>query len=218
MAMISIKNLVKEYDGNLVYDNFNLDIKKGEITVVLGESGCGKTTLLNVLSKLTDYQGQVVGDYAPISRVFQDDRLIPNLTVAQNLLLVNPSANVTKELKDIGLEGKENDYPKSLSGGMKRRVAILRALIFPYKTLLLDEPLNSLDLALKLSLIEKIKKSHKENGGTIVMVTHDIKEAVLIADRIIVLQKGKVVYDNSQIEKKTEDELFDLLSKRNNNS
>ena len=216
--MISIKNLVKEYDGNLVYDNFNLDIKKGEITVVLGESGCGKTTLLNVLSKLTDYQGQVVGDYAPISRVFQDDRLIPNLTVAQNLLLVNPSANVTKELKDIGLEGKENDYPKSLSGGMKRRVAILRALIFPYKTLLLDEPLNSLDLALKLSLIEKIKKSHKENGGTIVMVTHDIKEAVLIADRIIVLQKGKVVYDNSQIEKKTEDELFDLLSKRNNNS
>lgn len=216
--MISIKNLVKEYDGNLVYDNFNLDIKKGEITVVLGESGCGKTTLLNVLSKLTDYQGQVVGDYAPISRVFQDDRLIPNLTVAQNLLLVNPSANVTKELKDIGLEGKENDYPKSLSGGMKRRVAILRALIFPYKTLLLDEPLNSLDLALKLSLIEKIKKSHKENGGTIVMVTHDIKEAVLIADRIIVLQKNKVVYDNSQIEKKTEDELFDLLSKRNNNS
>lgn len=218
MAMISIKNLVKEYDGNLVYDNFNLDIKKGEITVVLGESGCGKTTLLNVLSKLTDYQGQVVGDYAPISRVFQDDRIIPNLTVAQNLLLVNPSANVTKELKDIGLEGKENDYPKSLSGGMKRRVAILRALIFPYKTLLLDEPLNSLDLALKLSLIEKIKKSHKENGGTIVMVTHDIKEAVLIADRIIVLQKNKVVYDNSQIEKKTEDELFDLLSKRNNNS
>ena len=216
--MISIKNLVKEYDGNLVYDNFNLDIKKGEITVVLGESGCGKTTLLNVLSKLTDYQGQVVGDYAPISRVFQDDRIIPNLTVAQNLLLVNPSANVTKELKDIGLEGKENDYPKSLSGGMKRRVAILRALIFPYKTLLLDEPLNSLDLALKLSLIEKIKKSHKENGGTIVMVTHDIKEAVLIADRIIVLQKNKVVYDNSQIEKKTEDELFDLLSKRNNNS
>lgn len=214
--MISIKNLVKEYDGNLVYDNFNLDIKKGEITVVLGESGCGKTTLLNVLSKLTDYQGQVVGDYAPISSVFQDDRLIPNLTVAQNLLLVNPSANVTKELKDIGLEGKENDYPKSLSGGMKRRVAILRALIFPYKTLLLDEPLNSLDLALKLSLIEKIKKSHKENGGTIVMVTHDIKEAVLIADRIIVLQKNKVVYDNSQIEKKTEDELFDLLSKRNN--
>ena len=218
MAMISIKNLVKEYDGNLVYDNFNLDIKKGEITVVLGESGCGKTTLLNVLSKLTDYQGQVVGDYAPISRVFQDDRLIPNLTVAQNLLLVNPSANVSKELKDIGLEDKENDYPKSLSGGMKRRVAILRALIFPYKTLLLDEPLNSLDLALKLSLIEKIKKSHKENGGTIVMVIHDIKEAVLIADRIIVLQKGKVVYDNSQIEKKTEDELFDLLSKRNNNS
>ena len=216
MAMISIKNLVKEYDGNLVYDNFNLDIKKGEITVVLGESGCGKTTLLNVLSKLTDYQGQVVGDYAPISRVFQDDRLIPNLTVAQNLLLINLNANVTKELKDIGLEGKENDYPKSLSGGMKRRVAILRALIFPYKTLLLDEPLNSLDLALKLSLIEKIKKSHKEKGGTIVMVTHDIKEAVLIADRIIVLQKGKVVYDNSQIEKKTEDELFDLLSKRNN--
>ena len=154
----------------------------------------------------------------PFSRVFQDDRLIPNLTVAQNLLLVNPSANVSKELKEIGLEGKENDYPKSLSGGMKRRVAILRALIFPYNTLLLDEPLNSLDLALKLSLIEKIKKSHKENGGTIVMVTHDIKEAVLIADRIIVLQKGKVVYDNSQIEKKTEDELFDLLSKRNNNS
>jgi ABC-type nitrate/sulfonate/bicarbonate transport system ATPase subunit len=79
-------------------------------------------------------------------------------------LLVNPNADVIKELNEIGLSGKENDYPKSLSGGMKRRVAILRALIFPYNTLLLDEPLNSLDLALKLSLIEKIKKF--KTGGS----------------------------------------------------
>ena len=115
MAMIEIKNLVKKYGEKVVFNGFNLEIEQGKTLVILGESGSGKTTLLNVLANITEYQGDIVGLPEKISVVFQQNRLVPNLTVKQNVLLVNSSANASEILKDLGLEGVENALPKSLS-------------------------------------------------------------------------------------------------------
>ena len=214
MAMISIKNLCKSYGENLIFENFNLDILDGEILAILGESGSGKTTLLSVLAGLTDFSGDVLGVEKPVSMVFQKDMLVKNLTVKENLLLVNKDMDVDKVLSEVGLTNKKDEYIKNLSGGMARRVAIARALAFDSKTLFLDEPFINLDLSLKFSLMDKIKE--KRQGKTIVLVTHDIKEAVYLADRIVVVSKGKIVLEcKNQAEDKeqTEKQLFETMLK-----
>ncbi|MBO5713916.1 MAG: ATP-binding cassette domain-containing protein, partial [Clostridia bacterium] len=199
--MISIKNLNKKYGNLTVYENFNLRIEKGKITVILGESGSGKTTLLNVLANLTDYQGEVVGVDKNISFVFQKDRLISNLTVAQNLTLINPSINVDLVLDEYGILDKKDKYPKTLSGGQARRLAIARALNVNASTVFMDEPFINLDVKLKYQLINKIKEQQQKVGSTVIVVTHDVKEAVSIADRIIVLSKGNIVLDQKTVNK-----------------
>lgn len=209
--MISIKNLTKKYGDKIVFDNFNLEIEKNKTTVILGESGSGKTTLLNVLSSQTDYNGEVVGIENPASMVFQTDRLVPNLTVYENLKLVCKNADIDSALKSVNLFDAKDLYPKSLSAGMKRRVSILRALLFNAKTLFMDEPFINLDIALKFSIIEKIKESQKSTPKTVIIVTHDIKEAVSIADRIIVIKDGKVIFDEKSVNENTEDIIFDVL-------
>ena len=156
--MISVKNLNKTYGEKVVYEDFNIDIEKNKILVVLGESGSGKTTLLNVLAGLTDYQGEIIGNLSPISMLFQKDYLVPNLTVGENLKLVNSGVDVNLVLSSVGLEDCVNSYPKSLSAGMSRRVAILRSLIFNAKLLLMDEPTNSLDIGLKKVVYEMLIK------------------------------------------------------------
>lgn len=215
MAMISIKNLCKSYGENLIFENFNLDILDGEVLAILGESGSGKTTLLSVLAELTDFSGEVSGVEKPVSMVFQKDMLVKNLTVKENLLLVNKDIDVDEALSDVGLTNKKDEYIKNLSGGMARRVAIARALAFDAKTLFLDEPFINLDLSLKFSLMDKIKE--KKQGKTIVLVTHDIKEAVYLADRIVVVSKGKIVLecknhmeDKEQIEKQLFETMLNL--------
>ncbi len=211
MEMIKIKNFSKKYENVSVYQNFNLEIEEGKTTVILGESGSGKTTLINAIASLIDYDGKIEGDIYPLSMVFSKNRLAENLTVEQNLKLVCPSVDVLPILKEVGLEGCKDDYPKSLSAGMARRVSVARALLYPSKTLLMDEPLINLDVALKFSLMNMIKEKQKKEGKSIIFVTHDIKEAVYMGDRIIVLKGGRVIYDNSKITKKTEEELFGLM-------
>lgn len=216
--MLKIENLTKKYGDKTVYENFNLEIEKDKITVILGESGSGKTTLLNVLAHLIDYQGTVSGiENDKISFVFWQNRLVDCLTVIKNLKLTNPTVTdeeIIKILTELGIGDTINLYPKSLSAGMQRRVAIARALLKKAPLVLMDEPFINLDLALKLRLINLIKDRQKNAPTTAIIVTHDIKEAVLIADRIIVLANGKIIYDDNNICDKTEDKLFDILSKR----
>ncbi len=211
MAMIKIQNFCKSYGDLTVYSNFNLEIENGKITAILGESGSGKTTLLNAIANLTEYQGQIDGEYKPTSFVFQKEYLVPNLTVKQNLLLVAPSVDVDKELESVNILDKKDGYPKNLSGGMARRVSILRGLIYPAKTLLLDEPFINLDLALKYNLISMIKDRQKLSGQTTVLVTHDIKEATLLADRIIIIKKGEIIFDTVNKGDETEKQLFNIM-------
>lgn len=211
--MIEIKNLTKKYGDKTVLDNLNLSFEKGKITAILGESGSGKTTLLNILAGLCDFSGEVTKKSDKISVVFQKDRLIKNLTVRENLKLINESLDVEKELEKVGVLDAIDYYPKDLSAGMARRVAIVRAITYPADILLLDEPFINIDLSRKFALIESIKK---DNEKTIVFVTHDIKEAVKLADRIVLLSNGRIVKDIKKVEEKTESELFGLMMNVNN--
>lgn len=201
--MISLKNITKKYGDKTVFHNFNLDIEENEITVILGESGSGKTTLLNMIARLTDFSGEISGA-GQVSMVFQRDRLVPHLTVRENILLINENADVKRMLESVGLSKAENLYPKELSAGMARRVAIIRAFSHPAPLLLMDEPLVNLDLSLKFSLLEKIKELQSTTGKTVIMVSHDVKEAAYFSGRIIVLKNGgEVILDKKRVSEKT---------------
>lgn len=197
MAMIRIKNLHKNYDEKVVYDDFSIEIEENKVLVILGESGSGKTTLLNVLANLTDYEGQIEGVDGPVSMLFQKDYLVPNLTVEQNLKLVCKDKDVVEALKSVGMGDCAKQYPKSLSAGMSRRVAILRALLYNSRLLVMDEPTNSLDVGLKNKIYSMLKGLKRRSEKTIIIVTHDIEEALSLADNVIIVKDGKIEYDYS---------------------
>ncbi len=209
--MIRLKNIFKNYGEKQVYSHFNLDIEQNERLVILGESGSGKTTLLNILMGLTEYAGEIENKPSKISAVFQKDCLVANLTVEQNIKLTSPDVEVSEILNEVGLAGCENALPKSLSAGMSRRVALVRALVSDASLLLMDEPFINLDIGLKFSLIERVKSILKKQPRTVVAVTHDIKEAVSLADRIIVIANGEIIKEIKDINENTENELFGIM-------
>ena len=208
--MIKIKNLYKAYGENVVFDNLNLEFEDNKITVILGESGSGKTTLLNCIASLTDYKGEITSSRC--SYVFQKPNLFNNLTVKDNLKIVNDSETAVLEMaKKLQIEDKLLSYPKHLSGGQAQRVSLARGLIYNAKIVLLDEPFSNLDIALRYSLINEFKTLQKESPKTVVFVTHDIKEAVSLADRIIVIKKGEKIFDTDTITEDTETQLYNVL-------
>ena len=218
--MIELKNITKKYGEKTVYSGFDLCLEEEKVTAVLGESGSGKTTLLNILASLTDYSGEIIGidKGAPVSYVFQSDRLVPNLTVQQNLMLTCGGKNadiaeISAALEKAGLGGYEKAYPSALSAGMKRRVALLRAFLFDSPVILMDEPFINLDPALKYSLMDMFKEFRKEEGKTAVFVTHDVKEACYLADRIIIISNGKIIYDKPSRGQEGEKELLEIILK-----
>lgn len=191
---MKILNLCKSYGEKVVYTNFNLEIGDGKTTCILGESGSGKTTLLNVLAGLTDYSGEV--EKVKCSYIFQQPRLIPNLTVFKNLYAVCPDEEKIKAmLFAAGMEEKIHSYPNALSGGQAQRVSILRAFLYDSQAVLMDEPFSSLDVKLKIKMMQLFRDMQRGSGRTAVFVTHDIDEAVFLADRILVLSDGAIIFD-----------------------
>lgn len=192
-ADIVFKNVTKKYGNFAVYENFDFTIKRGAITCILGESGSGKTTLLNMIAGLTPYEGNIT-PALKCSYVFQEPRLVPNLTVRGNLSLVCKDKRRTDEmLAVVELTEKAESYPVSLSGGQSQRVAVARAFLYPSDLILLDEPFSSLDLALKLKISAQFLKLWQREKRTAVFVTHNADEALMLANRIVVLKGGKVV-------------------------
>ncbi len=184
-----VENLTVKYGENTVFNNFNYEFKENKITVIMGESGIGKTTLLNVISSLLNYSGKVEKK-GRVSYVFQEPRLIDNLSVLDNLLIIeNDRQKIEKLLEKVGLLDKINEFPENLSGGQKQRVSIVRAFLFGGETVLLDEPFSSLDVSLKYNLINELISLQKENNSTVIEVTHDLYETLYIADEILVLKK-----------------------------
>ena len=193
--MISLR-ISKSYEEKQVFDNFALDIHEGEILCILGESGGGKTTLLNILAGLIPYDGEVKNAPQKVSFIFQEPRLLPNLTVEGNLLYVGGRYEFMEEiLQKTELISLRNKRPKELSGGEKQRVAIARAFLSDAKLLLLDEPFSSLDTALKIRIAKVFAQLWKEEKRTAVFVTHDLEEALMLGHRVIVLKDGKIVCD-----------------------
>jgi NitT/TauT family transport system ATP-binding protein len=193
--MISLQ-ISKSYENQVVFDNFSLDIHEGEILCILGESGGGKTTLLNILAGLISYEGEVKNAPDKVSFIFQEPRLLPNLTVEQNLLYAGGRYELMEEiLQKTELVSLRNKRPKELSGGEKQRVAIARAFLSDAKLLLLDEPFSSLDTALKIRIARVFAQLWKEEKRTAVFVTHDLEEALMLGHRIILLKGGKIACD-----------------------
>lgn len=183
--MIECKNLVLRYGEKTVLDRFSLTLPETGVVCLLGPSGCGKTTLLRVLAGLEQPEsGEINGlNGKRIGVLFQEDRLLEHLTARQNIALVLPDRDSPlpdRILEELGMAGEGDRYPADLSGGMRRRVAIGRALAYDGDLLLMDEPFQGLDLALKCRIIELIQARYKNR--LIVMITHDPYEAARMAD------------------------------------
>lgn len=202
MFDIYIQN--KSYNKNLVLEDIKLEIKDGEFITILGPSGCGKSTFLNILANLDDdFKGSIEMPFDNISFMFQDDRLLPWLSIKENLLLVSKNKDlneIKRVLKLIGLENILDEFPKNLSGGMKRRIALVRAFINKPQLILLDEPFISLDFPTSQELKYEFIKLCKEFNPVVILVTHDLSEAILFSNRIFFLSKNpaKVIleFDN----------------------
>ncbi len=180
-----------------VIDNLDLNIEAGEFVAVVGPSGCGKTTLLNLLSGFDSPSTGSLQKNGQIRMVYQQDGLFPWKTVSQNIALglrglQNPELR-DSQLRDllhlIRLEGFENHYPHQLSGGMRQRVELARALAGSSDILLMDEPFSSLDYLTRLRMRHELARILKERPRTVVLVTHDLEEAAQLADRVIVLSE-----------------------------
>lgn len=197
--MIRLTNIRKSYGEKIVLDGVTLEAEKGKILCVLGESGGGKTTLLNILAGLTDCEGTIEGKSEAVSYIFQEPRLISHLTVRQNLRYVGGRDEMIDELLAAAeLSAHADKRPFELSGGEKQRVAFVRAFLRDEENglLLMDEPFSSLDTALKIRLAEVFARLWKRGKSrAAVFVTHDLEEALMLGDRVVVLKAGKIALD-----------------------
>ena len=192
--MIDIIIQKKSYDNKTILEDIAFQIKDNEFISIIGPSGCGKSTFLNILANLDDdFIGNIEIPFLNISFVFQDDRLLPWLTIKENLLLISKNKDlneINRVLKLVGLENILDEFPKSLSGGMKRRVALVRAFINKPELILLDEPFTSLDFPTAQELKFEFIKLCREFKPTVILVTHDLSEAILFSNRIFFLSKN----------------------------
>lgn len=193
---IKLINIEKNFGNKKIYDKFSLTFEEGKINCILGKSGCGKSTLLNIIANLEEINsGEIIGVPEKIAYVFQEDRLIEWNSIYTNMELPllkfytkdEREEKIKSILREVELEDYINSYPKELSGGMRQRANIARALLYNGELLLMDEPFKSLDKSSKENIIKIFKKNHLEKNNTVIMVTHDINEALSLGDNIFIL-------------------------------
>lgn len=210
--IVEIKHLTKTFETKeqsvTALSDINLDIEEGNFVSIIGGSGCGKSTLLRIIGGLeTSYEGEVLVDEKKVEKpsrekgfVFQDHRLLPWLSVKENIRFSLPASEkkneqlIQENIDLVGLNGFERALPKQLSGGMAQRVAIARALANKPRILLLDEPFGALDAITKIHLQEQLLKIWKKEKITMVLVTHDIDEAIYLGSKVVVMtpRPGKI--------------------------
>lgn len=204
--MLNINILEKKFGDNLILQNININVKEREFISFIGPSGCGKSTLLNIITKLDkNFKGEIKHHFKNISFVFQDDRLVPWLSVRQNLLLVSKTKDldeIINLLKLVNLEEIIDEYPNRLSGGMKRRVSIIRAFINRPNLIVLDEPFVSLDYPTAMNLKKEFLNLCKKFNPIVILVSHDLSEAILFSNRIFFLSSkvAKVILEYENID------------------
>lgn len=200
---LSFKNIEKQFSDLKVIDNFSREIEDGELVALVGPSGCGKSTLLHIAAGLEKPSaGAILADGLPLqgphperTLMFQENALYPWLTLEQNVALAlefqgnNRQASrklACEWLRKVNLEGFEKYFPHQVSGGMRQRAALARAFISHPKALLLDEPFGALDALTRMTLQDVLRQLIREAGPTVLLVTHDVDEALFLADRILV--------------------------------
>ena len=219
-TLLSVRNLHKEFDRNIILKDISLEVNKGEVIVIIGPSGCGKSTFLRCLNGLEDIQGGEICLYGKpllgnakdisfmrqkIGMVFQSYDLFPHKTVLENILLApvkvqkrnraEVEAEALELLNRVGLADRRNDYPRQLSGGQKQRIAIVRALIMHPDVLLLDEITAALNPEMVHEVLQVVLNLAK-SGSTMLIVTHEMAFAKAIADRVIFLENGEIVEES----------------------
>lgn len=197
---VRLTNVSKSFGDNRVLDDVNLTIHRGEFVVLLGPSGTGKTTLLRLLSGLDQPDSGTIEVPTERTTVYQEPRLIPNKRVLRNVTIGqrrNREVDVRAldALREVNLDGKARQWPATLSGGEAQRVALARALVREPRLLLLDEPFAALDALTRLQMQDLVGDLVARHRPAVLMVTHDVDEAVRLADRVLVLHTGHVVED-----------------------
>ena len=220
MALLELKGITAGYGQNVILRDFNLNVERGEFVSLLGSSGCGKTTTLRLIAGFSEpMQGTISFDgrdytHVPLHKrnfgfVFQSYALFPHMTVFDNVAFglkmrkldkAVIQRDVMQMLKLVDLEGFENRYPREMSGGQRQRVALARAMVIKPDLMLFDEPLSNLDAALRVQMRIEISRLHKRLGRTMIYVTHDQVEAMTLADKIVVLDAGRVAQVGKPLE------------------
>ncbi len=219
--MIEFKNVSKSYGERKILDNISFKIEENDFFVLVGLSGSGKTTILKMINQLVlPSSGEIKFNQKPITDydlrklrfdigyVLQNGVLFPNMTIRKNIALIpelkgwdkkSIDEEISRLLKIVGLDEEVvlNAYPDSLSGGEKQRIGILRAIISKPKVVLMDEPFSALDPIIRYDLQSLVKQIHQELGITIVFVTHDMREAMKLANKIMILDQGKMIQCDS---------------------
>jgi sulfonate transport system ATP-binding protein len=205
-ADLRLRGVRRSFGDRAVLRGIDLDIPAGQFLAIVGRSGCGKSTLLRLLAGLdAPDRGEIAidGSTAPqrgvVRIMFQEPRLLPWNTVARNVAVglgdCAGAREVAAALGSVGLSDRANDWPSVLSGGQKQRAALARALVSRPRVLALDEPLGALDALTRIEMQTLLERTWAEQGFTAVLVTHDVAEAVILADRILVLEDGFIVED-----------------------
>jgi sulfonate transport system ATP-binding protein len=209
-AALSVRGVTRSFGAQHVLRGIDLDIQSGRFVAIVGRSGCGKSTLLRLIAGLdaptsgtVAIDGQIGGRHDTVRLMFQEPRLLPWQRVLDNVAVGLPRGvnardrlfHAAQGLAQVGLSGREKDWPWVLSGGQRQRVALARALASHPRLLALDEPLGALDALTRIEMQDLIERVWQEKGFTAVVVTHDVTEAVALADRILLVEDGRVAMD-----------------------
>jgi sulfonate transport system ATP-binding protein len=206
MTHVSVRNLSKRFGDKGVLSHLNLELSAGEFVAIVGRSGCGKSTLLRLIAGLTEATAGSIGiDGEPLEGLnkhcrvmFQDARLLPWKRARDNVTLglgKEAQPRASELLQHVGLGGREREWPSTFSGGEKQRLALARALISEPPLLLLDEPLGALDALTRIEMQELLESLWLRRPFTALLITHDVEEAVALADRVVLLEAGQVALD-----------------------
>ncbi len=199
MTGLELSSIGRAFGSNAVLEDVTLSVSEGEFVAILGHSGCGKSTLLRILADLDTGHSGTFDAPKEKAVVFQSASLFPWKRVLENVMLGlrtdDPEADAKRVLSEVGLESNLRQWPETLSGGEAQRVALARALVRNPKLLLLDEPFGALDALNRLKMQDLLTQMRSIYRPTTLMVTHDVEEAIALADRVLVLSGGRFTYD-----------------------